>query len=60
MKMTTGKKKCVICNDKIEEDSGKLGGTALKLRDGKNYLVYVCFDCQKKLKTKEAILEKLG
>ncbi len=42
--------KCVLCNEKIEEEFGKLRGTVVKSLDesGKNKLIYVCSDCQKK------------
>jgi len=43
-------KKCAICNEKIQEEDGKLKGTMLKVKGlkGKNELIYVCSDCQKK------------
>ncbi len=43
-------KKCALCNNVIEEDSGKLKGTIVKAKDenNKNQLIYVCSDCQKK------------
>ena len=51
-------KKCEICSGKIEElFLGKIKGTYIKDAKGKQHII--CFDCQKKLKTKEAILEKL-
>ena len=42
--------RCVICNEKIDEESGKLRGTIIKARglNGKNDLIYVCSTCQKK------------
>ena len=42
--------KCVLCNEKIEEDFGKLKGTIVKSVDEnkKNKFIYVCSDCQKK------------
>lgn len=42
-------KKCVICNEKIKEEFGKLKGTILKSLDEnkKKYFIYVCSDCQK-------------
>jgi len=41
-------KKCVVCNESIEEEFGKLQGTMLKLKeDNKNQLIFVCSDCQK-------------
>ena len=51
-------KKCDICGTKIEDlFLGKFKGTYIK-NNGKQKIV--CFDCQKKLKPKEALLEKLG
>ncbi len=43
-------KKCAICNEKIEEEYGKLKGTILKAKNvnGKNELIPVCNECQKK------------
>jgi hypothetical protein len=42
-------KKCVICNNEIEEEYGKLMGTIVKVKeDNKNRLIYVCSECQKK------------
>lgn len=42
-------KKCVVCNNAIEEEYGKLQGTMLKVKNetGKNELIYVCSECQK-------------
>jgi len=42
-------KKCSICNENLEEEFGKLGGTIIKVKDenNKNQLVYVCSNCQK-------------
>ncbi|MDD5193499.1 MAG: hypothetical protein PHF67_02835 [Candidatus Nanoarchaeia archaeon] len=42
-------KRCMICNEIIEEDFGKLKGTLLKARDEnhRNYLIPVCNQCQK-------------
>lgn len=42
-------KNCAICNEKIEEDYGKVKGTMLRVRDEnkKNQLIYVCSVCQK-------------
>lgn len=52
-------KKCEICGNKIEDlFLGKFKGTYIKDSKGKKHIV--CFDCQKKLKTKDAILEKLS
>jgi hypothetical protein len=43
-------KKCVLCNEEIEEEHGKLKGTIVKAKDekNKNQLIYVCSLCQKK------------
>ena len=43
-------KKCIICNENIEEEYGKLKGTMIKAKDekNKNQLIYVCSQCQKK------------
>lgn len=42
-------KKCAVCNEKIKEEFGKLGGTMLKVIENNiNRLIYVCSDCQKK------------
>jgi hypothetical protein len=43
-------KKCVLCNEEIEEEHGKLKGTIVKAKDekNKNQLIYVCSVCQKK------------
>jgi len=42
--------KCIICNEKIEEEFGKLKGTYVKAKNinGKNELIPVCSDCQNK------------
>ena len=42
-------KKCASCGKKIDEDSGKLQGALIKIRDekGKKSFVYVCSDCEK-------------
>jgi uncharacterized protein with PIN domain len=50
--------KCEICKEKIEETFlNKIVGTVVKDSKGKQH--YVCPGCQKKLGTKEKILEKL-
>jgi len=42
-------KRCAVCSGKIEEEFGKLKGTALKIvENNKNKLIYVCSECQKK------------
>ena len=42
-------KKCASCDGKIYEDSGKLKGAIIKVKDesGKKTFVYVCSDCEK-------------
>lgn len=51
--------KCSICGNKIKElFLGKLKGTVVK-RKGSSKKYYVCFDCQKKFKNKEEMLEKV-
>ncbi len=50
--------KCEICSKKITETFlGKILGTYVKDNKGKKRTI--CFECQKQLKTKEKILEKL-
>jgi hypothetical protein len=42
-------KNCIICNETIEEDFGKLKGTILRVRDETNQsqFLHVCSGCQK-------------
>ena len=42
-------KKCASCGEKIEEDSGKLIGSMVKVKNekGKRVFVYVCSNCMK-------------
>ena len=42
-------KKCILCNEKIQEEYGKLKGTIIKAKDenNKNQIILVCLDCQK-------------
>jgi len=48
--------KCDVCKKQIPETFlKKLVGTVVKDKKGKKH--YVCFECQKKLKTKKAILD---
>ena len=50
--------KCEICKQKIETTFlEKVNGTYIKDDKGKKHLI--CFECQKKLKTKEEILKNL-
>ncbi len=50
--------KCEICKKKIETMFlGKQKGTTIKDAKGKKHII--CFECQKKLKTKEEILKQL-
>ncbi len=41
--------KCIICNEKIQEEFKKLKGTIIKVKDenNKNQFIYVCSECQK-------------
>jgi len=43
-------KKCILCNDKIKEEHGKLKGTFVKAKNSKsvNEFTHVCSNCQKK------------
>lgn len=51
--------KCSICKQKVPElFLSKIKGSYIKDRKGK--LHPVCFQCQKSLKTKEEMLEKLS
>jgi hypothetical protein len=51
--------KCDICKNKIAElFLGKIKGTVVK-KAGSSKHYHVCFECQKKLKTKEEILKQL-
>lgn len=50
--------KCKICKNKINETFlGKIIGTYIKDEKGKKH--NVCFECQKKFKSKKEILEKI-
>jgi len=50
--------KCDICGKKVTETFlGKIMGTRIKDDKGKQRTV--CFECQKKFKTKEEILKNL-
>jgi len=50
--------KCELCKKAIEQTFlGKILGTYVKDPKGKPHTV--CFECQKKLRTKEKILEQL-
>ena len=40
-------KRCVICKENIKEESRKLKGTMIRMKDEKDFFVYVCNDCQK-------------
>ncbi len=51
--------KCTVCSNKIAElFLGKLKGTIVK-KQGKNKQYPICFDCQKKFQSKEALLEQI-
>ena len=41
--------KCIICDEKIEEEAGKLKGTIVKAKNekGVNDFIYVCSKCMK-------------
>lgn len=43
-------KKCVLCNEPIEESYGKLKGTILRVVDEKKKrnFIYVCSECERK------------
>lgn len=50
--------KCEICNKKIAETFlNKIVGTYIKDEKGKKHII--CFECQKTLKSKDKILEKI-
>ncbi|MBW2985828.1 hypothetical protein KY333_00490 [Candidatus Woesearchaeota archaeon] len=50
--------KCEICKNKIGETFlKKIIGTTLKDEKGKKHTI--CFECQKKLRTKEEILKHI-
>ena len=51
--------KCSICSNKIQElFLEKLKGTIVK-KEGSNKQYPVCFECQKKFKSKEELLEQI-
>lgn len=41
--------KCILCEEGIEENYGKLIGTMIKAKNefGVNYFIHVCSGCQK-------------
>lgn len=43
-------KRCVMCDEKIGREFGKLNGSLLKVRDeyGERQFIYVCSECMKK------------
>jgi len=43
-------KKCILCNEKIKVENGKLKGTIIKAKNvkGINEFIHVCSHCQKK------------
>ncbi len=53
-------KKCVLCEENISEDYGKLMGTVLTTKDetNKKQLIYVCSECQKQDKCIERAMIK--
>ena len=42
-------KNCAICEEEMVEESGKLNGTMIRVKNetGKNQGVYVCSECMK-------------
>ncbi|MBR9683530.1 hypothetical protein GOV03_03230 [Candidatus Woesearchaeota archaeon] len=51
--------KCSICGNKIAElFLGKLKGTILR-KEGTSKKYHICFDCQKKFKSKAEILKAI-
>ena len=42
-------KTCAVCETRIDEKSGKLDGTMIRVKNekGKNQLIYVCSKCEK-------------
>lgn len=51
--------KCALCKKAIEQTFlGKIIGTYVKDAKGKQHTV--CFECQKKFESKEAILKQLA
>jgi len=51
--------KCEICGSKIKETFlGKILGTYIYDEKGKKHVV--CYECQKKFKTKKELLEKIN
>jgi hypothetical protein len=50
--------KCALCKNAIEQTFlGKIIGTYVKDARGKQHVV--CFECQKKFETKEALLAQI-
>lgn len=51
--------KCNICGEKITElFLEKIKGTIIK-KEGSGKKYYLCFECQKKFKTKEEMLKEI-
>ena len=51
--------KCNICGNKLQElFLEKLKGTIIK-KEGSSKQYQICFECQKKFKSKEKLLEKI-
>ena len=51
--------KCEICHNKLEElFLEKVKGTVVK-KPGSNKQYHICFECQKKFKTKEELLKQI-
>lgn len=52
--------KCHVCGNKIAElFLGKIKGTIVK-KSGSSKQYFVCFECQKKFRSKEELLSQLG
>jgi len=51
--------KCNICGNKLKEMwLGKLKGTVV-FKEGSRKAYHICFECQKKLGSKEEIMKKI-
>jgi hypothetical protein len=51
--------KCEICHNKIMElFLGKIKGAIIKM-PGSNKHYFICFECQKKFKDKESLLQQI-
>ncbi|MEK6846247.1 MAG: hypothetical protein AABY26_05785 [Nanoarchaeota archaeon] len=52
--------KCTICGNKLEELFLENVKGAIVKKPGSSKQHFVCFECQKKFKTKEELLEKIS